>query len=149
MFPSVDTESGTNENVNTGIDFLFDYTAGQHIMKGATIEECDKVQTIRQYIQNVLRTQAGKYKVYTEGEEDVFGIGIYEYTGSRSLPAGYVNSDLKREVTELLLKNPEIKEVKDWRGKREKQGLDISFTAVLKDGSIIKTNEVITSVAVI
>lgn len=143
MFPDYFIENTTTENETeeVGIDFLFDYKTGQHIIKNAVLTECTTLQGIQQFIQNVLRTQANAYGVYVEGETDVFGISIYEHLGKRTLPMGYINSELKREVTENLLKHPLISNVSNWVGKREKRGLQISFTATLTDGSIVETSE--------
>ena len=143
MFPSVFIESdiAKAENEDVGIDFSFDYTTGQHIMKGFVLNECTQLETVRQYIQNVLRTQANIYGVYVKGETEIFGITVYEYIGTKKLPLGYVNSELKREVTELLLKHPLIKEVSKWNGVREKRGLNISFTVTLTDNSLITVSE--------
>ena len=143
MFPSVFIEP-TTENGNTadtGVDFSFDYSTGQHTMLGSKLKECNQLESVRQYIQNVLRTQANVYKVYRRGEDDVFGISIYSNIGTRTLPLGYVNSELKREVTELLLKHPLISDVTDWSSKREKRGLNIKFTAVLTDGDLIEISQ--------
>lgn len=151
MFPDDFIENTTTENETeeVGIDFIFDYSTGQHIMKNAVLTECTTLQSVQQYIQNVLRTKINSYKVYTEGETETFGISIYEYLGQRKLPMGYLNSELKREVSENLLKHPLIVAVSKWVGKREKQGLNISFTVTLTDGSIITENETVNSQAVI
>jgi hypothetical protein len=143
MFPTsfIETRADENDTEETGIDFLFDYNTGQHIIKNCVLYECTQLQTVQQYIQNVLRTKANLYKVYVRNEDDVFGISVYDYIGTRTLPDGYLNSELKREVTELLLKHPLISEVKDWSGKRNKRGLDISFTTVLTDGTLLETSE--------
>ena len=148
MFPSAFVESVTetaeNEVTDTGVDFLFDYETGQHIMKGSVLNECEDLRKVRQYIQNVLRTPLNVYKDYMKGETETFGLSIYKYIGERTLPMGYINSELKREVTEHLLKHPMIKEIKDWKAEREKQGLKVSFTAVLKDSSLITITETVT-----
>lgn len=143
MFPIdfVGNVNAAEVTEDTGCDFLFDYETGQHIMDNALLAECTTLQSIKQYIQNVLRTQANVYGVYVQGETDVFGISIYEHLGSRSLPMGYLNSELKREVTENLLKHPRIVSVSEWKGEIEKRTLHISFTTTLSDGNIIKTDE--------
>lgn len=149
MFPSVfveeTTQTATTEAI--GVDFAFDYETGQHVFEGGTVSLCDDLESIRQYIQNVLRTEAKVHKVYTKEESDVFGISLFEYLGSKILPLGYINSELKREVTELLLKHPQIDEVKDWESQKIKKGLEVSFTVVLTDGSLIETTQTITEVA--
>lgn len=132
------TEMEENEVLDTGVDFLFDYETGQHIMKGSVLEDCDNLRKVRQYIENILRTPENVYKDYVKGETESFGLSIYNYIGQRTVPMGYINSELKREVTEHLLKHPLISEVKDWKGRREKRGLNVEFTVVLKDGSIIE-----------
>lgn len=122
MFPNVSIEETNvnDETENVGCDFLFDYETGQHQLSNGLMRECSEKQGIEQFIQNVLRTKINSYKVYTEGETEVFGISIYNYMGQRSLPLGYLNSELKREVTEQLLKHPLIVSVNDWKGTREK-----------------------------
>lgn len=143
MFPDNFIEKGYTENAieKVGVDFLFDYSTGQHLVKNAVLVECTTLQSIQQFIQNVLRTKVNSYKVYTEGENETFGISIYKYLGQRKLPMGYINSELKREVTEQLLKHPLISEVKDWSGTREKRGLHISFTVKLNDDSTIEISK--------
>lgn len=139
MFPAdfiETTEETTTEEV--GNDFLFDYETGQHIMANALLKECTELESVKQYIQNVLRTKANAYKVYTKEETEVFGISVYDYLGQRSLPMGYINSELKREVTEQLLNHPLIESISNWTGEREKRNLVISFTVTLTDGNIIE-----------
>lgn len=150
MFPNGFTEPSAvfeeNEVADKGVDFFFDYETDQHIMKGSVLNECDDLRKVRQYIQNVLRTPSNVYKDYMKGETETFGLSIYKYIGERTLPMGYINSELKREVTEHLLKHPMIKEVKDWKAEREKQGLKVSFTAVLTDSSLIAITDTVSGV---
>lgn len=151
MFPNdfIENDNAENTTENIGCDFLFDYETGQHITKNAVLVECTTIQSIRQYIQNVLRTQANLYGVYIKNETDIFGISVYKYIGQRTLPMGYLNSELKREVTENLLKHPLIASVSNWIGTRERRGLNISFTVTLTDRSIITENETVSSQAVV
>ena len=147
MFPNtfveLVTETAENEVIDTGVDFLFDYETGQHVMKGSVLNECGSLRKVRQYIETVLRTPSNVYKDYIKGETESFGLSIYNYIGRKVLPMGYINSELKREVTEHLLKHPLISEVKDWKGKREKRGLSIEFTVVLRDSSILEMEHVV------
>lgn len=134
MFPAdfVENSNITDETSETGIDFVFDYETGQHIIANGSLEECTTLEGVKQYIQNVLRTQANAYDVYVQGENDVFGVSVYEYMGSKKLPMGYINSELKREVTANLVKYPLISSVSSWSGKRERRGMNISFNVTLK-----------------
>lgn len=148
MFPNeiledINTEVKTEE---VGIDFSFDYKTGQHIMQNGLLVECDILQGVQQYIQNVLRTKANAFNVYTVDETDVFGISVYNYLNQRTLPMGYVNSELKREVMEQLLKHPIISDVREWKGVRERKGLHIYFNVVLTDGRVLSEDEVVGNV---
>lgn len=151
MFPNTFLENDIQEKQteDVGTDFIFDYNTGQHLIKNGVPEKESVFLGVKQYVENVLRTPANIYKVYTKDETEVFGISVYNYIGQRTLPAGYLNSELKREVTENLLRHPLITEVKNWQGKREKRGLAISFSVVLADDSIINFSEIINSEGVV
>lgn len=78
MFPATKISENTStdtEEIDTGIDFVFDYTTGQHALKGL-VKECSVIESVRQYISNVLRTPSDTYKVYTQDESDSFGISV-------------------------------------------------------------------------
>lgn len=142
MFPEDLVENDNIEDTEeVGTDFLFNYETGQHILKNGTLEECSEVESIKQFIQNVLRTQANIYDIYITEETDTFGISIYKYLGTRTLPMGYLNSELKREVTQQLLRHPKVSSVTGWQGKRERQGLAISFNVILVDGTILEGSD--------
>lgn len=143
MFPKgfVDASAAVGETV--GEDFLFDYGTGQHLMMGGSPEKRSVFIGVKQYIENVLRTPADTVKVYTKGETESFGISVYKYLGQRNLPVGYLGSELKREITENLLRHPLISDVTNWKSEREPRGLRIEFSAVLSDESIINFSELV------
>ena len=148
MFPTTKISENTStetEELDTGIDFVFDYTTGQHVLKGL-VKECSIIESVRQYISNVLRTPSDTYKVYTQDESDSFGISVFNYIGTKNISIGYINSELKREVTEQLLKHPNILSVSNWVGKKEGRNLNVSFTVTLIDNSIIDISEDISEV---
>lgn len=145
MFPTnfLENTTAAAEETVPGTDFLFDYSTGQHIMdKGAPAEQ-SVFLGVKQYIENVLRTPANTIGVYTKAETETFGISIYEHIGERKLPDGYLNSELKREVTENLLRHPLITEVRDWKAERTRRRLDVSFAVVLTDSSIINYAQIL------
>ncbi len=151
MFPKgfIEESNANTKEAELGVDFLFDYSTGQHIMSGGVPSNQSVFLGVKQFIENVLRTPVNEYKVYTKGENEVFGISVYKYIGERALPTGYLNSELKREVTENLLRHPMVSSVDNWKGEREKRDLKISFSVTLTDGSIINFSEIINSESVI
>lgn len=148
MFPDYILEENEEHNgVNyfEGCDFLFDYEKGQHYFRGGELQTCNQLGTIKQYIENILRTALAAYEVYTLEETEPFGISVYNHLGERSLPMGYVNSELKREVTEQALRNPNIVGIENWKAERERRGLHIWFNAVLADGTLLELEDVVGS----
>lgn len=145
MFPRNLLENENNEiqEASPGVDFVYDYDKNEHIMDKGLPTEQSIFLGVKQYIENVLRTPANTVGVYTKAEDEIFGISVYDYIGKRKLPDGYLNSELKREVTENLLRHPLIAEVRDWKAERVRRGLDIEFTAVLTDGSIINYAQIL------
>lgn len=145
MFPEAFMEKATPEVIpeKVGTDFIFDYGTRRHLILNGVPEKESVFIGVKQFVEQVLRTPANLYKVYTDGETEVFGLTVYNYIGERSLPAGYLNSELKREVTENLLRHPLITDVRDWKGERVRHGLKISFSVVLTDDSIINFSEII------
>ncbi len=81
MFPEsiLENTNTTSETKETGVDFLFDYSTGQHLIKNGVPEKQSVFIGVKQYVENVLRTPANAYKVYTKDEKEIFGISVYDY----------------------------------------------------------------------
>ena len=92
-----------NDNIEdteeVGTDFLFDYETGQHILKNGTLEECSKLKVLNSLFRMYLGTQVNIYDIYITGETDTFGISIYKYLGTRTLPMGILTASLKGSNT--------------------------------------------------
>lgn len=121
-----------------GNAFAFDYTTGQHMLIDGKVEKCTDTTAIAQWIEKVIRTEKNKYEIYTEDEAEEFGISIYQYIGLKNFPLGFAASELKRELTEQLTAHPMIEEIQDFRTEKEKRGLKVFFSVVLKDGQILR-----------
>ncbi len=151
MFPKIEAnlqelneKLKENEEIKSlGKSYLFDYEKGEHIIVDGRLVECSSDETVIQWIEKVLRTELGKYKVYTTDETIDFGISIYQYIGLKKLPAGYLFSELKREITEQLLQHRFIKSVEDYTNVREKRGVHINFTCVLVNGNKLQKDVII------
>ena len=142
MFPKIKAEldklnktGGQAEDFKPiGKTFLFDYRTGQHILTDGKLEVCMPDEAVSQWIEKVLRTEINKYGIYTVDESDEFGISVYEYVGKRKLHMGYVASELKREITEQLLKHRYIESIEDYKAEQINRSLHVIFTAVLITG---------------
>ena len=116
----------------------FDLETGQHILENGNLKTATDLQNIKQWIDKTLRTQLDKFKIY---EAVDYGISIYKYMGKRTLPAGYLNAEFKRELTEQLLKNSYISNVTDYTAVRERRGIIVNFTVVLEDKNVINIKD--------
>lgn len=109
----------------------FDYeTKNFNIVDGA-LAECTGVEAVKQWVELLIRTNPGKYAIYDEN----FGVSTDELIGYKSIPLGFIYSELKREIQEGLAKNPAIDSIDNYSATRENGALTISFTVYLKDGA--------------
>lgn len=123
-----------------GKTFVFNYKTGQHELVDGNMVECSSDEAVAQWIEKVLRTELDKFEIYVEDETDEFGISIYRHIGKKTLNIGYIMSELKREITEQLLRHRYINYIEDYSAQLESRNrkLHITFTAVLITGSFIK-----------
>lgn len=146
MFPKIEADlqkldailAGQEETKPIGKASYFDYQEGQHWLVDGKDVKCGNVETVVQWIEKVLRTERGKYPIYTEDEDEDFGISVYQYIGEKIAHPGFIASELKREITEQLLKHRHISGVEDFRAGREGRTLWVQFTAVLTTGDRIE-----------
>nr|DAD95054.1 MAG TPA: Protein of unknown function (DUF2634) [Siphoviridae sp. ctVqj4] len=143
MFPEIKTDidqlnqlyNDESSNIKPiGKTFVFNYKTGQHLLIDGRMVECTLNEAISQWIEKVLRTALGKYGIYIVDEDEDFGISIYNYIGERTLHMGYVASELKREITEQLLKHRYIERIEDYTAQRNRRTLEITFNVVLITG---------------
>lgn len=139
MFPKI--EAGLNE-INAllneseeikplGKDFKFNYKTGQHEIVDGRIIETSSDETITQWIEKVLRTVTNKYKIYKIDDDDSFGISMYEMILDKSIPFGFITSELKREITEQIKSHRYIKNADNFKFERDKRTLNIYFDVEL------------------
>lgn len=119
------TSSITNEDLpKTGKSFLFDFETGDFVLKDGKLIPVDGVDALRIWIEKVLRTEKLRFEIYSEE----YGVSLEDLIVGQNLPIKYIESEIKREVTEALLKNELITSVTDWQIKRKDSSLQISFT---------------------
>lgn len=134
-----EAENEPVENSNRiGRSFLFNFETGQHqIIDGAVIE-CDELTAIRQWLELMCRTALEKYHVY-QGE--AFGTSAEKFIGHRTLPQGFVASELEREISESVKLNPAIDRAGNFSVERQPHGMRVAFTAYLKNGELLEVRK--------
>ena len=128
FFPDIDDIVVQESTI--GKDFVFEN--GQHILNAdGTVQECDDLGGLKNWIMKVVKTQVGAYEVYTRDENEKFGVSIYEELGTKD--RAYWLSECKREITEQLEKHEFIDRVEAFNAELEKRKVVITFTVVTTD----------------
>ncbi|MDU5082812.1 DUF2634 domain-containing protein [uncultured Tissierella sp.] len=118
-----------------GKTFLYDFQKREFILKdGKPIEVVGK-KGIEIWIEKVLRTQKNRWKIYDEVD---YGTTIEDLIVGHSYPKSFLESELKREITQEVLKHPRIESLTNWDFIRVNDKLRVIFTVNLYDGDFIK-----------
>lgn len=139
MFPEDVAEYIENEEITTndtsstfnGRTFLYDFKIGDFIYKNGAPIEVVGIKALQVWIEKVIRTERFRFKIYEDIE---YGVSIEDLFGSM-LPKGFVESELKRELTESILLNPFVEEVTDWDFEIEGSEWKIAFTVISIEGA--------------
>ena len=132
IFPEYDyemdeeiTEEVTSESVTIGRTPLFDFETGQYVIRDGKIAECTQEEAIRQWVGFLIKTSADRFEVY-EGTE--FGTYIHNLIGWKD--AGFVASEIKRELEEKCIENRAISSIENFDVTRSNGMIHISFTVI-------------------
>lgn len=149
MFPELElddiVEGEAIQEVNKlGKTFLFDYNEGDFVMKDGKLVEVDKVEGLKVWIDKLTRTEKFKFKVHEKAEntEDEFGVSILKLLRGKKYPNVFIESEIKRELTEEIEKHVLVNSVVDFDISIQQTLLTIKFTVVLNDGNSF-TQEVV------
>lgn len=110
IFPKFDNIDVTeNIEVSENIKFkepLFDFESGKTVIKDGNTVMTNKEQHIQQYITLLIRTEVDKFRVYCGTE---FGLtDLYEQQGKQIFITPFAIEEIKRELREKCILNPNI-----------------------------------------
>ncbi len=110
IFPKFDNIDVTeNIEVSENIKFkepLFDFESGKTVIKDGNTVMTNKEQHIQQYITLLIRTEVDKFRVYRGTE---FGLtDLYEQQGKQIFTTPFAIEEIKRELREKCILNPNI-----------------------------------------
>lgn len=140
MFPTDVQTYLTNEDMEiterdartfNGTTFLFDFKKGDLVYRNGAPIIVEGQKALEIWIEKVIRTERFKFKIYDDVE---YGVTIEDLIGS-NLPYAFLDSEMKRELTESILKNPFIENLSEWKFEREGSLWTITFTVETVDGS--------------
>lgn len=139
MFPVFDFDTTIKaeekeQDVNIGKSFVFDFKSKRFNVIAGKVKETTEEEAIRQWIELLLRTSIDKYKVY---EGTGFGTNIEKLVGYKSM-RGFVESEMKREISEKIIMNRAIERIENFKTDFEGSMIEVSFTAILKNKKVLE-----------
>lgn len=118
-----------------GRSFLFDFKTGQHSVVDGAVVECNELTAIKQWLELMVRTTLDEFQVY---QDTGFGASVDKFIGRRTLPKGFVASELEREIKESCKLCPAIERAGNFNIERTTRGMEIAFTAYLVNGELLE-----------
>lgn len=123
------------EAEDLGRNFLYDFKTGDFILKDGKPVEIIGKKAIEVWIEKILRTQKFRWSIY-EGVD--YGTTIEDLIVGQSYPKSFLESELKREITQEVTKHPRIESLSDWDFIRENDKLKVVFSVNLIDGDVVR-----------
>ena len=114
---------------------LFDFERGKYVITDGKVVECTQEEAIRQWVGFLIKTPANKFEVY---KDTAFGTYIHNLIGWKD--AGFVASEIKRELTEKCPDNRAISKIEDFEFSRNGGVMNIKFTVIKKDNEEVEVD---------
>lgn len=132
MFPnSTDITIDNKSNTSSGTkSYLFDFTTGDFVVRDGKIIKCDGIESIKVWIEKILRTEKGRYPIYDNTE---YGCRLEDLIIGNSYTTEFIEAELKREIEDALKQNPRITSVTNFKITRNKNAITVTPEVVLND----------------
>ena len=132
MFPnSTDITLDDERNTSSGTkSYMFDFENGDFVVRDGKLIECDGIDAIKVWIEKILRTEKGRYQIYSGTE---YGCHLEDLIIGNSYTAEFIEAELKREIEDALKQNPRITSVTDFKITRNKNAITVTLEVVLND----------------
>ena len=120
-----------------GRSIKFDYDKREFIFLNGVAEEVTQVEAVKQWLELMCRTLPDKYAVYGNSG---FGIETDVIIGYKTLPKGFLYSEIQRQIKENAKIPRCIKSIINFSAENVDGELNIYFTAVLYTGEEVNIN---------
>ena len=131
MFPKTnDSTVAKNETVSSNgtKTYLFDFDKGDFVVRDGKLVECDGVEAIRVWIEKIIRTEKSRYPIY-DGTE--YGCHLEDLIIGNNYTVEFIEAELKREIEEALLQNPQISNVSGFQLVRDANSITVTLEVYL------------------
>ena len=131
MFP--ETQNSTVPNKDTVVSngtktYLFDFDRGDFVIRDGKLVVCDGVEAIRVWIEKIIRTEKSRYPIY-DGTE--YGCHLEDLIIGNNYTVEFIEAELKREIEEALLQNPQISNVSGFQLVRDANSITVTLEVYL------------------
>ena len=132
MFPnSIDITLDNESNTSSGTkSYMFDFENGDFVVRDGKIIECDGIESIKVWIEKILRTEKDRYPIYDNTE---YGCHLEDLIIGNSYTAEFIEAELKREIEDALKQNPWITSVTNFNITRNTNAITVTLEVVLND----------------
>ena len=132
MFPNstditLDNKSDTSSGTKS---YMFDFENGDFVVRDGKIIECDGIESIKVWIEKILRTEKGRCPIYDNTE---YGCHLEDLIIGNSYTAEFIEAELKREIEDALKQNPKITSVTNFNITRNTNAITVTLEVVLND----------------
>ena len=125
------TEEVTSKSVKIGKTPLFDFNTGQYVIRDGKVIECTQEEAICQWVGFLIKTPAERFEVYKDTE---FGTYIHNLIGWKD--AGFVASEIKRELEEKCIENRAISDIKNFDVTKNGGAIHINMTVITNEDEV-------------
>ena len=132
MFPnSTDiTLDNKTQTLNGTKSYLFDFTTDDFVVRDGKLVECDGIDSIKVWIEKILRTEKDRYSIYNDTE---YGCHLEDLIIGNSYTVEFIEAELKREIEDALKQNPQISSVTNFKIIRNTNAITVTLEVVLND----------------
>ena len=131
MFPETKEISFASSSGSLGTkSYLFDFDKGDFVVRDGKLIECDGIEAVKVWIEKILRTEKGRFKIYDNTE---YGAKLEDLIIGNSYSVAFIESELKREIEDALLQNPQIRSVSNIQITRGINSLTVELEVTLGD----------------
>lgn len=133
-------EEKTNEEIQVKNTWNFDFATGDFLMKDGKIDVVKKLDALENWIRKVIKTDKNRYKIYTNTK---FGLSAdLKKIVNSDLNLSLKKMRIEEVLTNALIINKDIIEVKNFKFEQIKRSLKVTFDVKSTFGTIEEEVEV-------